>query len=132
MRQEPKNPRRWCKFMLCRTAEVRLAVAVSDLHAADTRYHDDCRKKFTSKRNVESLSKESVEQVDHAFDVTVSGITSDKLRICSSVEVFSTYTGNDGSLLSRASLVQRLNEFFAGELIELSSPVLKCTSSCRF
>ena len=48
------------------------------------------------KRNVESSSKESVEQVDHAFDVTVFEIKSDILRICSSVEVFSTYAGNDG------------------------------------
>ena len=103
---------------------MRLAGAVSDLHAADVRYHDDFRKKFIGKRNVESSSKESVEQVDHAFDATVSEIKSDRLRIWSSVEVFSTYTGNDGSLLSRGSLVQRLNEFFAGELIVLSSPGL--------
>ena len=68
--------------------------------------------------------KESVEQVDHAFDATVSEMKSDRLRIWSSVEVFSTYTGNDGSLLSRGSLVQRLNKFFAGELIVLSSPGL--------
>ena len=35
-------------------------------------------------------------------------------------------------VLSRGSLVKRLNEFFAGELIVLSSSVLKCTSSCDF
>ena len=33
---------------------MRLAGVVSDLHAADARYHDDCRKKFMGKRNVES------------------------------------------------------------------------------
>ena len=81
---------------------MRLAGAVSDLDAADTRCHDDYRKKFIGKRNVESSSKESVEQVDHAFDAIISGIKSDKLHIWSSVEVFGTYTGNDGSLLSRA------------------------------
>ena len=151
MNPDPKNPSRWRKAILCRTAdrpgrhsfkeaildvclsrkdewgkevEVRLAGAVSDLHAADARYHDDCRKKFMGKRNVESSSKESVEQVDHAFDATVSEMKSDRLRIWSSVEVFSTYTGNDGSLLSRGSLVQRLNKFFADELIVLSSPGL--------
>ena len=72
--------------------EVRLAGAVSDLHAADVRYHDDCRKKFMGKRNVESSSKESVEQVDHAFDATVSEMISDRLRIWSSVEVFRKLT----------------------------------------
>ena len=45
---------------------MRLAGAVGDSHAADARYHDDCRRKFISKRNVESSSKESVEQVDNA------------------------------------------------------------------
>ena len=80
---------------------MRLAGAVSDLHAADARYHDDCRNKFMGKRNVESSSKESVEEVDHAFDDTVYEMKSDRLRIWSSVEVFSTCTGNDGSLLSR-------------------------------
>ena len=46
---------------------MRLAGAVRDLHTADARYHDDCRKKFMGNRNVESSSKESVEQVNHAF-----------------------------------------------------------------
>lgn len=35
-------------------SEVRLRVAgaVSDLHAADARYHVDCRTRFTSQRSV--------------------------------------------------------------------------------
>ena len=126
-----KKPSRWRKAILCRIiadrpgrqsfkeaildvclsrkdkwgkeVEVRLAGALSDLDAADTRYHDDCRKKFIGKHNVESSSKESVAQVDHAFDATVSEMKSDKLRIWSSVEVFGTYTGNYGFLLSRAN-----------------------------
>ena len=69
---DPHHPDRWRKAVLCRTAdrpgrqsfreaileacgsrkdewarqvEVRIMGAVSDLHAADARYHDDCRKK---------------------------------------------------------------------------------------
>ena len=103
MSRDPKHPSRWCKAILCRTAdrpgrhsfkeavsdaclsqkdewgkevEVRLAGAVSGLDAADTRYHDDCRKKFMGKQTVKSSSKESVEEVDHAFDATVSEMKS--------------------------------------------------------
>ena len=60
--------------------EVRLAGAVSDLDAADTRYHDNCRQKFIGKRNVECSLKESIEQVDHAFDAIFSEMKSDKLH----------------------------------------------------
>ena len=73
LKPDPKNPKRWQKALLCRTVdrpgkatfketilsvceardddwakrvEVRIRGAVSDLHAADARYHDKCRKKL--------------------------------------------------------------------------------------
>ena len=33
---------------------VRISSAVSDLHAADARYHDDCRKLFMSQRSIKA------------------------------------------------------------------------------
>jgi len=80
--KDPKNPYRWKKIMQCQTKEmkdgllivcngrndseavdvsVRIHGSLSDLHAADTQYHEDCFKKFTSKRNVSAASRSSVQ-----------------------------------------------------------------------
>lgn len=76
--KDKKNPSSWSPAFLCRTADrgegqesfkemilrickehndewsrhvqVRVQSAVSDLHAANARYHDDCRKSFTRNR----------------------------------------------------------------------------------
>ena len=75
----PKNPSRWGKAVLCRASdrgpsnkrfkevifdvcknrndewalqvEVQLQGAISDLHAADAHYHDDCRTNFMAPRS---------------------------------------------------------------------------------
>ena len=39
--------------------EVRLQGAISDLHAADARYHDDCRTNFMAPRSVLTASGSS-------------------------------------------------------------------------
>ena len=78
-----KNPSRRRRAVLCRTADrgnqntfkhnvlrvcdsrhddvseivkLRLLGVVSDLHAADARYHDECRKRFMASRSVSSAA----------------------------------------------------------------------------
>ena len=98
--KDKKHPHRWRKASLCRTADrgsgketfkdavmdicaqrgdnwanqvlVRVQGAVSDLHAADARYHHDCMARFMSKKAVEQAARESpkeAENRDEAFEI---------------------------------------------------------------
>ena len=92
MEPDRRNPSRWRNAKLCRTADrgsgkttfkyailevcrersdkwseevqIRLQGAVSDLHAADARYHDDCRKKFMSPRSVQAAARRHTDDND--------------------------------------------------------------------
>ena len=143
---DPRHPDRWRKAVLCRTAdrpgrqsfkeaileacgsrkdewarqvEVRIMGAVSDLHAADARYHDDCRKSFISQRSVVFASKESIQCKDRALNSTVSEMRSDKSRVWTSVEIHKIYTTHGGTNLSRAQLIQQISDVFADDLLTL-------------
>ena len=53
---------------------TRVQGAVSDLHAADTRYHVDCKAKFMSVRNIQYSSSASTSadtNYDEAFLVLI-------------------------------------------------------------
>ena len=121
-----KNPSRWRQVYLCRTADrgkktipfkevilevcdarndvlsdqVKIGVqgAVSDLHAADARYHEDCRSSFMAPRSVKSASG-SVEPStvgDEALELTVSEIRSNPSRIWNSLELHNMYLSHGG------------------------------------
>ncbi|KAG0720297.1 hypothetical protein GWK47_048802 [Chionoecetes opilio] len=135
----PKNPSRWRKAKVCRTADrgpdrkpykkvileachkrndrwsrevmVRLQGAMSDLHAADARYHADCRCWFLSPKSV-AQAKETKpdDKLDPAFQSLIIHMESNKSSVWTSVEVHNMYQENNGSQLSRSSLVQRLAE----------------------
>ena len=83
---DPKNPSRWNKAFLCRTAErgtgqvsfkdvllqvcdqrgdeeansvrIRVQGSPSDLHASEARYHDTCRKTFMGKTNIQVIQNQ--------------------------------------------------------------------------
>ena len=57
---------------------MRIMGALSDLHAADARYHDDCRKSLMLQRSVVFALKVSSQCKDHALNSTVSEMQSDK------------------------------------------------------
>ena len=107
-----------------RQVEVRIMGAVSDLHAADARYLDDCRKSFMSQCSVVFASKESSQCKDRALNSTVSEMRSDKSRVWTSVEIHKTYTTHGGTNLSRAQLIQQISDVFADDLFIFSSPGL--------
>ena len=122
LEKDPKNPGRWRKAYLCRTvgdtsagesdmkqeilnvcqtrhdewsAEVRVRVlgAVSDLHAADTRYHAECKLNFMSPKHVRlaaagsTLSSEQA-KVDSAFEHVADVMLKDESHIWNSIELF--------------------------------------------
>ena len=121
-----KNPRRHRKASLCRTVdrvgqktfkeaildvckaqkdtsareiEIRLSGALSDLHAADARYHQDCRKNVMSQRSVQAASNKLPDNVVHSDE-------------------------KGGCHLPRHDLVKEVIAAFDGEVILLSSPGL--------
>ena len=74
--------------------------ASSDLHAADARYHDDCRKNFTGKRTSET-SESCKEIVEIAFSNLIATMTANKSRTWTSTELFEEYSNEGGIILSR-------------------------------
>jgi len=65
-----------------------------DLHAADGMHHTECYTNFCSTRSVKSASaasNSSQEEVDVAFETTISAVTAESLRVWNSIE-FTTYT----------------------------------------
>ncbi|KAG0712797.1 hypothetical protein GWK47_017681 [Chionoecetes opilio] len=81
---DPRNPSRWRTVIQCRTVDffkqnilhkcdlrndqladnvrVRVNGALSDLHAADAQYHEDCYKTFTNHRNVSAAAGQEATQ----------------------------------------------------------------------
>ena len=129
VQKDPKHPERWRKAYLCRSIgegkavdpkvdilekcnergdkwseEVKLRIhgSVSDLHAADARYHVDCKGKFMSPRNVRlasastSTASESTDS-DDVFEVLVNEMLKDQDRIWNSIDLYELYSSEGGT-----------------------------------
>ena len=148
---DKKNPKRWRRVVLCKTADrmgqnsfkdeildicakrqdtqsaevrVRLEGAISDLHAADARYHNDCGKSFMNYRNVDSASKYSAtsdnSNLESALEELISVLYSDKTKIWNSVELFQVYQSLGGIISSRKSFMSHLRQHIGDDIVILS------------
>ncbi len=152
VQRDPKNPARWKPAYICTQyvtgrkkylkqelfekcderndqwasqVRVRIAGAVSDLHAADARYHKNCRSKFMSPKSTSAAVKALQEVTgieDIALQALIKVLNEDKSQIWNSVDLHTLYIENGGSGLSRRLLVTQLIEHFNGSLLALSSP----------
>ena len=132
-----KNPVRWRKSYMIRTDgdiyfkgsilrvtcaqrndrtadEVRTRVqgAVSDLHAADARYHVDRRARIMTTLHVQSSSStasNTSEACEEAFRRVIDHIEQDKSRIWNAVDINDLYVEFDGVILQRKSCEQNQN-----------------------
>jgi len=148
---DPKTPKRWRKALLCRTStrpgkktfketildtckirndewarnvQTRVNGAVSDLHAADGRYHDDCRKHFMGPRNTIYASKDDEPcDIDTSFNDLLIKVRQDKSKIWSSVELHNQYKELEGHL-SRPCLMKKLLNELSEDVFVFSSPGL--------
>ncbi len=135
----PRNPSRWRPAALCRTAErglgrqsfketilgvcftrkddwtrtiqVRLQGAISDLHAADGRYHQDCRIKSWHRARYNERHHLSE---DAAFETVLGAMSSDWSHVWTSIELYNLYAAHGGTTLSRSTLIRALEDHFQG------------------
>ena len=116
-KSDPHNPSRWRAAYLCKTSshgtglsfkdsileacgrwkdawanqvEGRLQGVISDLHAAEARYHDSSQKNFMLFKIKEATTYASTSDTDLAFDKLVEDIISNKSNIWTSSEVHET------------------------------------------
>ena len=149
LKRHGKNTSRRRRAVLCRTADrgnqntfkqnvlrvcdsrhdevseivkLRLLGVVSDLHAADARYHDECRKRFMSSRSVTSAARrgELTHEVDAAISVTSSLLKADKSRVWNSLEVYKMYQENGGHGCSRRKVVSKMLDILGPDLLLMS------------
>ena len=109
--KDPKHPGRWRPAYVCREGEnfrsrglkeaiyetcekrndvqseqvrVRMAGVLSDLHAADMRYHVDCRSSFMCPRSIQTAVCQKCitgQPVDKAFDSVINYLASNKATV---------------------------------------------------
>ena len=147
---DPRNPTRRRATYLCKTAssgtglsfkdsilevcgrwkdawanqvEVRLQGAISDLHAAEARYHDSCRKNFMLFEIKEANTYASARDTDLVFDKLVEDIISNKPNIWTSSEVHESYLLHGGKGCLKA-VFAKLKKHFDDKLIVFSAPGL--------
>lgn len=152
MEPDTHNPNRWQKVKLCKTADheiekntfketiidvcnkrgdtwgedVRICVegALSDLHAADARYHDVCRKNFMNERLIKSAAASKCTSliINRAFKLLVQEMNEDVAKTWESVSLYNQYESCQEERLSRRYLIRRLQEHYGDSLLILSSP----------
>ena len=148
--KDPKNPKRWRAAYLCRQlklkgknvtfnqavldvcaarnddwsndVERRIRGAVSDLHAADARYHVDCRNKFMTPVNIKyAASSKSKNADDEAIKSLIECMSSEKNRTWTMVELYDEFRAFGGKL-TKDYVAKKIKEHFGDQLLVFSSP----------
>ena len=95
--------------------------AFSDLHAADGRYHNDCRPAFMAPKSVDSAQiPQQPDDTNVAFNTIIEIMESDADRMWSSVELHKLYQQNNGVKLQRRALIDELSTYFGDTMLVLS------------
>jgi len=123
-----KNPNRWREAYLCRIADMqkeenwrndvsfRTHSALSDLHAADARYHKDCMSKFFS----DGFTAFTQSKRDGAVEELIKQLNQDPSRIWNSVQLHKQY--EVFLLLLYRLLINYLRDTLHPDMLVLSSP----------
>ena len=89
--------------------QVRVQGAISNLHAIDARYHDDCRVKFMAPRSVYVAATQCQGTCENCADAALEALVKvmkfDKARVWTSNELFKVYKDHEGTLSSKYALV---------------------------
>ena len=160
--KDPKHPDRWCPAYVCREGEtfenrgleevifeacekrkdtqseqirVRMGGVFTDLHAADVRYHVDCKVTFINPKAIQAavhkgFKTSSSELKDNAFDSVVKYLAENKPNIHNSIDIFNKYAEEGGHMLSRRQLIPKIVEMFGGEMIIIMIVTPIITRNC--
>ena len=105
-----------------------MAGVLTDLHAADVRYHVDCKASFMCTRSIQAASHQSSitastdKLVDRAFNTIIEYVAANKTMVHNSIDLYNKYVQEGGNILSRRQLITNTKETFENDLIALSSP----------
>ena len=132
VQRDKRNPSRWREAYLCRTADrrgkesfksailrhvqqrndtwsvdvaMRVNSALSDLHAADGRYHKDCHSRFFTNKSNDCQNDDN----DEALQKLVSEMIGDKSKIWNSIDCYKKYQELGGSIIQRRNLAHILS-----------------------
>ena len=149
LERDKKNPGRWRIYYIVRTVnrpnktafkdfilkvcdlrrdswaeevEFRVKSAISDLHASDARYHEDCRKSFCRSVYLDTLRASSSKEEDQALKHVIQLMKDNQESSWNSVEIENLYREYGGYELNRANLVKTLSIHFGDDLLVLSAP----------
>ena len=101
--------------------------SVSDLHAAEARYHVDCMCRFFANRLLSTgneggpLSPRSQYQPDMAWKHMETTLSNDQKRVWNTVELQQEYQDHGGVDLTRSQLADNLCNHFEGDLLMISA-----------
>ena len=76
---------------------MRIAGILTDLHAADVRYHVDCRASFMCPRSIQAASRQSSintstdQLVDGAFNSIIAYVAGNKATVHNSIDLYNKY-----------------------------------------
>ena len=85
---------------------TRVEGSPSDLHAADARYHDKCRKLFMNPKNIPTSShKPGTSGKDLALKSVLDTLRGNANNSWTSVQLHQLYTENGGTVMSRKQLM---------------------------
>jgi hypothetical protein len=106
--------------------KVRIQGAISDLHAADARYHEDCKSSFMEPRSVRAAASgtKPKETEDSALQSTIIQMSNESSRIWNTVDAYDQYLSHGEELLSRRMLLEKPTEHFGPDLLVLSGSSL--------
>ena len=111
-----------CNDELSRNVRFRVNSAISDLHAADARYHQDWKTLFLHPKDVEQLASKASEplEVDIGLESVKKALRKSQKELWNSVDLCSMSSESGGFKYSRRTLIKVLVDYFGDEVVLLS------------
>ena len=118
------------------SVQHRVESAISDLHASDARYHQDCKRNFFRTIYLDCLRTTTKTNDDQALQDVIRMMNQNEDASWNSIEIENIYHEFGGFKLTRSSLVKSLSVYFGEKLLVLSSPglasILVFKAKCHF
>ena len=98
----------------------RIVGDISDLHAADARYHKNCYRAFFTNRQSAPTENRYGKDVDQPINKLIKAVQDDQEKIWTSVELQEMYELEGGKNLSCGTLISELEECLGSDIVVMS------------